>query len=218
MNLKGIKANFLGDSITFGVATTSPDKIYHAILAKEYGFTARGYGISGTRFADQYNETSPDLDENEFSLRYTQMDDDADLVVVFGGTNDFGHGNAMLGHFTDRTRETFYGACHVLMEGLINKYPKARIVFMTPLHRIEEDSTKGDGSKKDGSAPLCVYVNIIKEVAAYYSLPVIDLWSISGIQPRVPVIREKYCPDGLHPNDAGQARLAEVIGNALLAL
>ncbi len=218
MNLEGIVVNFLGDSITEGVGTSDKTRIYHALLAKKYGFTARNYGISGTRIADQYNETSPELDENEFSLRYIKMDDEADLVVVFGGTNDFGHGNALLGNFTDRTRETFYGAYHILLEGLINKYPTARIVVMTPLHRSDEDSTNGDGSKKEGSAPLSVYVDVIKEIAAYYSIPVIDLWSISGIQPCVQVMKEKYCPDGLHPNDAGHARLAEVIGSQLLTL
>ena len=59
---------------------------------------------------------------------------------------------------------------------------------------------------------LAYYVSIIKEVAAFYSLPVIDLWAISGIQPRVDVIKEKYCPDGLHPNDEGHERMAAVIG------
>ena len=106
------------------------------------------------------------------------------------------------------------------MQGLIEKYPEARIVFMTPLHRCEEDSTCGSGLqyKPMGSLPLVDYVNAIKEVAAYYSLPVLDLWSVSGIQPRVPVIKEKYCPDGLHPNDAGHEKMAEVIGNFLLSI
>ena len=57
-----------------------------------------------------------------------------------------------------------------------------------------------------------------KEVAEYYALPVCDLWSTSGIQPNVPVIKEMYCPDGLHPNDAGQELLAERIANFILNL
>lgn len=217
MKLEGLKVNFLGDSITAGHGVSAPDKIFHAILAKKYGFEARNYGISGTRFAKQRNEFFFKEDGTEFSTRYAKMKDDADLVVVFGGTNDFGHGDAMMGKFSDRTNETFYGACHVLMQGLIEKYPDSRIVFMTPLHRISED-TKGDDVKPAGSLPLVDYVNAIKEVAAYYSLPVLDLWSVSGLQPRVPVIREKYCPDGLHPNDAGHAKMAEAIGNFLLSI
>jgi lysophospholipase L1-like esterase len=217
MKLEGLKVNFLGDSITEGAGTTGKDKIYHALLAKKYGFEARNYGISGTRIARQKNDAYPPVD-TEFCTRYKTMDDDADLVVVFGGTNDFGHGDAMFGHFTDRTNDTFYGACHVLMQGLIEKYPEARIVIMTPIHRDNEDSDKGDGTKPNGSLPLIDYVNAIKEVAQYYSLPVLDLWSVSGLQPKVPVIKEKYCPDGLHPNDAGHIKMAEVIGNFLLSI
>ncbi|MBR2987711.1 MAG: SGNH/GDSL hydrolase family protein [Clostridia bacterium] len=52
------------------------------------------------------------------------------------------------------------------------------------------------------------YIRIIKEVAAYYSLPLLDLYSLSGIQPKVEVNRLRYCPDGLHPSDEGHKLLA----------
>ena len=41
---------------------------------------------------------------------------------------------------------------------------------------------------------------------------------ISGIQPEIEVIKEKYCPDGLHPNDEGHKRMAEIIEASLLAI
>ena len=137
------------------------------------------------------------------------MDKDADLIVVFGGTNDFGHGDAPIGTFEDRTQDTFYGACHELFTYLINTYYQADIVIMTPLHRCNEDNVRGDGFKACDVAPLSTYVNIIKEVAEFYSLPVLDMWSVSGIQPRVPMLKEIYCPDGLHPNDAGHVKMAK---------
>ena len=49
------------------------------------------------------------------------------------------------------------------------------------------------------------YVDIILEVAGYYGIPVLDLHRVSGLQPEVPALRERYMPDGLHPNDAGHA-------------
>lgn len=213
MKLKNIKANFLGDSITEGVGTSGPDKTYHALLAKKYGFAeSRNYGISATRIAKQINERTLPVPDTDFCSRFSGMDDDADLVVVFGGTNDFGHGDAPIGSPDDRTPETFYGACHYLMSGLITKYPRSEIVIMTPLHRTSESIKKADGSD------LELYVNIIKETARFYSLPVIDLWSVSGIQPKVRVISELYCPDGLHPNDAGHEKMADRIGAFLEAL
>lgn len=38
------------------------------------------------------------------------------------------------------------------------------------------------------------YVNIIKEVAEYYSLPVLDLFATSGLQPEIKEIRENIFP------------------------
>lgn len=208
MELKNIKANFLGDSITEGVGTSDwENKPFHQLIAKKYGMAAaRNYGIGGTRLAKQRIPSEKSRWDLDFCSRFCDMDDDASLVVVFGGTNDFGHGDAPIGSFSDRTPETFYGACHYLMNGIINKFPEARIVFMTPLHRISEDEKNINGFT------LEQYVSIIKETAAYYSIPVLDLWSLSGIQPRVDILMEKYCPDGLHPNDAGHERMAAVIG------
>lgn len=206
MELRNKKINFLGDSITEGVGVSCPENIYLNVLAREHGLAcARNYGIGGTRIARQNPRTEYSYDR-DFCMRVDEMDADADAVVVFGGSNDFGHGNAPIGCFDDRTDETFYGACHVLYNKLIEKYPTAVIVIMTPLHRKDEDVP--EIGEKEGVAGLCTYVDIIKEVAAYYSLPVLDLNAVSGIQPKLEIIRETYCPDGLHPNDAGQAIIA----------
>ena len=211
MELKGKKINFLGDSITQGVGTACEAEIYLNIIKEKEGLAeARNYGISGTRLAVQ---NGPEDWGPAYSVRYTEMEDDADVVVVFGGTNDFGHGNAPIGEFSDRVDTTYYGACHILMEGLINKYPAATIVFMTPLHRLTEDEpSAGNG------LPLKRYVDIIREVAEYYSIPVLDLYAVSGIQPRVDVVRERYCPDGLHPNGEGHKLIASRLTGFLKSL
>jgi lysophospholipase L1-like esterase len=62
------------------------------------------------------------------------------------------------------------------------------------------------------------YVDIIKEVARYYSLPVLDLFATAGIQPKLAVQKEALCPDGLHPNDAGYRRITDRLTAFLLAL
>lgn len=207
MELKGLKINFLGDSITAGCGTSSEDKIFMNVLKEECGLAeARNYGIGGTRFALQKGtEKRPKddwVDVNSFCERYEKMDDDADVVVVFGGTNDYGHGDAPIGGFSDRTADTFYGACHVLFSGLIKKYLGKPIIIMTPLHRTGEYINTGSG-QKEPTLPLKGYVEIIREVAQYYSLPVLDLYKESGLQPEVEEIRANYVPDGLHPNDEG---------------
>jgi len=216
MELKGKKIVFVGDSITCGVGTTSEEKIFWNLLCKRNGATAYADGISGTRIANYLgNET--DAPNDYFATRIEKWPADADIIVVFGGTNDFGHGDAPFGTHEDRTPDTYCGALHDLMSKLITRYPDAAIVFMTPLHRTNEDELVNDWiGKRHG--PLVRYVDAIIETAAFYSIPVLDLYRVSGMQPRVPVIQEKFIPDGLHPNDAGHERLANRLESVLRAL
>ncbi len=213
MELKGTKINFLGDSITEGAGTSSHDKMFTMLIEREYGAICQNYGIGGTRIARQKTPTEEKWDR-DFISRVPEMDADADIVVVFGGTNDFGHGDAPIGTMSDRTPYTFYGALHCLYTALIEKYPDVPIVVLTPLHRITEDIPTGD-NKPAPVGTLKEYVNIIREVAEYYSLPVLDLFKESGLQPKIPVIQQKYVPDGLHPNDAGNEILAHKIARFL---
>lgn len=197
--LNGKKAVFLGDSITEGVGVSAPEHIYFALLKEEIGLReALNYGIGGTRLAAQ-----PDDGDSSFAVRYQEMDGDAELVVVFGGTNDFGHGTAPIGSPSEHTPDTFCGALNVLFTGLIEKYPEAVIAVMTPVHRGDEDTVNAATG-----LPLSEYVARIREAAARYSLPVLDLYAGGGIAPMIPANRERYCPDGLHPSDAGHRLIA----------
>jgi len=91
---------------------------------------------------------------------------------------------------------------------LLHKYPSGKIVFFTPLHRAGEEIPH---EKPDGGKILKDYVRAIKENAEYFSFPVLDLWSVSGIQPAVPGMRGLFMPDGLHPNDNGYRRIFEIV-------
>lgn len=218
MKLEGKTINFLGDSITQGVGTSGDDKIYVNLVKEKLNLKCvRNYGISGTRFARQTVSIDDGTFDQDFCMRVDTMDPQADVVVVFGGTNDFGHGDAPFGTFEDRDKSTFCGACHELMTKLINRFPESVIVFMTPLHRLSESNPSGD-IKPEPVGLLEDYVNMIKKTAAYYGIAVLDLFTMSGLQPKVPVIQEKYVPDGLHPNDAGHVILADRLANYLQAL
>ena len=91
-----------------------------------------------------------------------------------------------------------------MMQRLIERYPCSQLVIMTPLHRVDEDCL---GIKENfmNHVTLEQYVKILEKVANFYAIPVLDLYRNSGIQPRVSILRELYCPDGVHPNDAGHA-------------
>lgn len=205
MNLQGLKINFLGDSITEGHGCSSEDKRFTDLIAAQHGAVTRCYGIGGTRLARQAKPSDNPRHDFDFPSRVAEMVPDADVVVVFGGTNDFGHGDAPFGTFADRTADTFCGALHELYTTLLEKYPTAQFVIITPLHRGTEAISNMHGKV------LKDYVDAIRQAAEYYSLPVLDLYANYGVQPAVSVMKETYMPDGLHPNDAGHVILTNKI-------
>ena len=214
MELKGLKINFLGDSITEGVGVSDIEKYrFTSVFERISGAVVRNYGIGGTRFARQHKPSVNPRHDLNFLDRVEEMDPDADLVVVFGGTNDFGHGDAAFGCFDDRDEYTFYGATHSLIIRLKKHFPTADIVFMTPLHRATENVPKADSGKR-----LIDYVNAIREVTEYCGIPTLDLYRMSGIQPCTPDGLDGMTDDGLHPNDRGARRVAERLYGFLSSL
>lgn len=208
MELKGLTINFLGDSITEGVGTSGPDAVYHQRIKEKYGLKfACNYGVSGTRIARQ---TLPTLDNTKFDLtfelRAETMNRNADAVVVFGGTNDYGHGDAHFGTPDSDDIYTFCGGLNSLIRKLKSDFPKARIVFLTPLHRATEDAP----SKPDGKT-LVDYVNAMVEICRTHDISVIDLFRLDPLDRRDP----ELIPDGLHPSDKGHAIMADVIAQEL---
>lgn len=213
MKLENRKVAVLGDSITFGVGTTGPDALYHARLTKKYGWDLYVDGISGTRIAPQNKPSEEPSFDKDFISRVKDIPADSEIVVFFGGTNDYGHGDAPFGAWGDTSPETFCGAVYTFMKALIEHCPEAVFCIMTPLHRLTEDEPSVSNGR-----PLYDYVEIIRQTAEFFALPVLDLFKMSGIQPRVPVIMEKFAPDGLHPNDDGQRVLTERLEGFLLSL
>ncbi len=205
MQLHGKKIAFLGDSITEGWGTSQPEHIFWQQLARSTGAQCHGYGIGGTRIAQQLDNEN----DQHYATRIDSMIPDADVVVVFGGTNDFGHGDAPLGRPEDREGDSFCAALHQLLQQLIRRYPHAQLVTMTPLHRLSEDEAGLNECGVRRCGRLVDYVDAIIEISGFYGIPVLDLYRVSGLQPRNEILRELYMPDGLHPNDAGHTRIAQ---------
>ena len=205
MEIQGKTVAILGDSLTGGYGASDTDKTYHQLIKKWCGIKEiLNYGEGGTRIAAPSDIERDNNRERCFAKRVDEMDDDADVVIVFGGTNDYGWEVTPLGTFSDRDITTFFGALHVLMEKLSRKYVDKRIIVMTPTHRLSETREEPVKDFRD-------YVYAIKEVAEFYAIPVLDIYAISGLQPNIPENKAKYFVDGLHPNDAGYERIADLL-------
>ena len=206
MNLHGKKVSFIGDSITEGCGASEYKNCYVALFQKAYpDATIANYGVGGTRIARQHGANPELKNDHDFMERAELMQKDADLVVVFGGTNDYGHGNAVMGKLGANDPYTFYGAMNILFETLIRDNPRAKILILTPLHRLSEKNVNQNGYILED------YVKALREMAEEFSFPVLDLFKNSGLNPAKGTVRADYMTDGLHPNDAGYARLFELI-------
>ena len=217
MNLEGKIIDFLGDSITEGIGVTNIalNRYDNVIKNKCYLKAVYNYGISGTRIAHQRNASESPRADLYFCARLYDMNPEADIIVVYGGVNDYVHGDAPFGDISDKTPATFCGAVDFLMRTLKEFYPKAQIVFMTPAHLQYDTMVESCASDRkpqgvEGRA-LCEYVRIIEEKGKKYNIPVLNLFDKLPINPNIQEEKEKYTVDGLHFNDAGHNVLADLL-------
>lgn len=213
----------LGDSITWGACTEG--NIWWQELGRLLGCKlVAGYGVPGSCFS----VTSDYRMENEpMSQRWESLPTDADVYLVFGGTNDYGHGS-VLGTIEDVTDVSFYGAMHQIISGIQTTNPNARLVFLTPLRRYGFGVTADGKQLLHDTMPnaaghtLGDYREAILEACAVHGLPVIDTYTISkfdfsagqdGIRSFNGQAEGKnpYTVDGLHPNTEGHLELARRI-------
>jgi lysophospholipase L1-like esterase len=192
---KGKNINFLGDSITWGYSPIDGTQIvenFSKIVGDSLGLSnSRNYGVIGSTISSE---------SNPFSTRYLDMDDDADLVFVLGGTNDWAYSIA-IGTINDSANTTFYGALNILVDGLITKYPGKTIVISTPMHRANGETLLG----------MVNYANAIIAIGKKYGVHVCDLYSDSGFYPDNAANLSAICPDGRHPNESGHVVLSNRI-------
>jgi len=218
MELVNKKINFLGDSITEGAGASKPENMYVNVFAKLANADVTNYGVSGTRIAKQYDPSKSCCESfNEyFVLRAAKMRKDADIIVVFGGTNDFGHGDAPFGEYGSKDNGNFCGTLYNLYKYLEEEFPSAKKVVLTPMHRNSEKVTVNEIGIP--CHQLVDYVNVIKNTAKEFSFPVLDLFSDEVLDTNKEENNKKYFFDGLHPSDLGHKLLAEKIYNFLQSL
>ena len=206
-----------GDSITFGHKPSADGYdgmtngvSYMTMACEELGFELDNYSISMSTLA--YDVSGNDTHQSLIG-RYQNMSDEADLVYIAIGSNDWyyatGTQGLQLGTFDDRVNNTFYGALHLLCAGLKQKYGAIPIVFATPIKRwiIREEGATIPGNLNARSKAISEWAKAIKEVCDYYGIPVVDMYAESFINPWLDYDRTNYAPDGTHPNLQGHERM-----------
>ena len=212
--LKKKKIACLGDSITEGVNANGWQ--WHRYIDKyfkENGIetTIVNLGVGGTSVCTSSYVTSS---LQPFVNRLNTIPTDADVIVIFGGTNDWGN-NATLGTISDSGSSSFYGAYKYMLEWFANNRPNAKILTITPLKRYFRGNTttwiNAQTTRNTKGQLLQDYVRAVKEVSEIYAIPCVDLHNESGLNPVLEIVRTKYMADGLHPTAEGNKKMYPII-------
>ena len=233
---QGKRVAYLGDSMT-DKRRVGTSCVYWEYLSELLGTKPFVYGISGDQWNGIYKQALKLHEEKGSEL---------DAILIFAGTNDYNHGIPLGEFFSETTKQTnfngidmtrkyrtpilndstFCGRINKVMSYLKNNYPQQQIIIMTPIHRgfarfneknvqPDENFCNGDGLYIDA------YIDALKQAASYWAVPMIDLYSVSGLFPLADAQLQFFHnkeTDRLHPNALGDYRLAKTIQYQLLAL
>lgn len=230
---KGKKVAFLGDSMTQKL--NKENTVYWEFLKDFLGIEPFVYGISGNQWDGIYRQA---LNLSE------EKGENVDAILIFAGTNDFNHGIPLGNFFTETLKETnhngkqvvrkfrtpvfndstFCGRINKVMDFLKTTYPDKQIIILTPIHRgfaqFSENNIQPDENfANEQGLFIDAYINILREAASVWAVPIIDLFSVSGLFP-LQETHGKYFEnvktDRLHLSSDGNYRLAKTIQYQLL--
>lgn len=233
---KNKRIAILGDSMTdkCRVGTTC---VWWEYLCRLLDFKAMVYGQNGDDWMGIYQQ---------IMKVHAELGSNIDAIFIFAGTNDYNE-NTPIGRFYDETRQavnhdgrsvicmhrsliladsTFCGRINKVLSYIKEKFPTKQVILITPIHRafakFSEDNVQPDENySNECGLYIDAYVRAIKQAGSNWSVPVIDLFSLSGLYPLYDsnmVYFHNAVTDRLHPNAKGDYRLAKTLQYQLLAL
>jgi lysophospholipase L1-like esterase len=233
---QGKRVAYLGDSMT-QKPKNGTNTIYWEYLSELLGIEPYVYGISGNQWDGIYKQAIKLHEEKGTAV---------DAILIFAGTNDYSHGVPLGKFYSETTKETnhngksvtrkyrtpiendstFCGRINKVLSFLKTNFPEQQIIILTPIHRgyakFSETNVQPEESfANEQGLYIDSYVDVLKQAASYWAVPLIDLYSLSGLYPLADS-QVKYFNNGdsdrLHPNAVGNYRLAKTIQYQLLAL
>lgn len=127
--------------------------------------------------------------------------------ITYSDSGDYENGS--------ENNETFYNALHKTMRYLLNTYKNKDIIFTTPIKRVQTDEAWWECRYPEDAntygKTLKDYRDAIIEVCGYYSIPCIDLYALSGLNPHIDPSLFADADKAVHPNEAGHERIASLV-------
>lgn len=143
----------------------------------------------------------------------------ADAAIYQVAPEDSESSSSATGKGPEGLKETFYDAMHTMCRYLKNAYKNKDIFICTPVQRVQhvgESNGTWDcvfpEDKNNEGYTIVDYRNAIMEVCEYYSIPCIDLYALSGLNPHIdPDMFADQDGKHTHPTVEGHKRLASIV-------
>ena len=138
----------------------------------------------------------------------------ADIYTIFIGINDFRH-SVPVGTLMDSTTQgeltTFaMGLKSLIQQCQVIMHPdKGRIIIVLP---YKNNDTPNFNTANEQGVKLNAYIKVAKEIAEFYSLPIVDLYSLSGFNT---MSFDDLLVDNLHPTWEGYKRIGTMIAKEI---
>jgi len=230
---QGSRIAFIGDSFTDPGSRKEVRK-YWSFLEQWLDITPYVYGVSGRQWNDvprQAQQAYQDHGNNVDAILVFMGTNDFNNGVPVGEwfTETTEQVMAARGEpkkLTERKRRlpvmdnnTYKGRINIGIAALKKIFPDKQIVLLTPTHRstaeFGEKNVQPDESYQNRCGEyIDPYIQAIKEAGNIWGIPVIDLNSATGLNPMIDEQSIYFYDkniDRLHPNTAGQERIAKTL-------
>jgi len=193
-----ITQGFFSEAGTSGIAGETPNN-YPAYGAAFMGWKLRNLGVGGSG----YLKASDGLDKPNARGQIANINfANCDICTLAYGVNDW-HYNQEIGTVNDSKDlgTTMASNMKYVIEKILSDNPRCRLNIMLPLNCSKYGGTFetdwGLNTELPTSGTLQHVIDVIRDVAEYYHLPIIDQ-SNTGIVNRYNI--NTVLPDGIHPS------------------
>ena len=194
-SLEGLRVNLLGDSYLKGHTMQYAEQlVWPALLAYKYGWELNNFAQNGAPVSTATDITYADNMVNNLKKMPSNS---PDLVIFDGGRNDWNK-NVPLGDEKSRDDTTYMGALNVVIDGLKEKYPEAKLIYTTVWNYSGEN---GNGHTSQQFALAAKKVCDSRGVEVYLAV----MPTVSGVDMSDASFRNQYCLD---PSDVSHLNLA----------
>ena len=193
-----------GDSLSTG---THGEGAYLKQLEETYGAEVVNYAVGSSGMSSATPNNASEILEKDGNIP-----EDADLVILWHGSNDWYWGSP-IGELEDQGTDTFLGAVGNAVRRIRAKLPEAALIWFTPIYRFERpDGGAAAGrayeTKNKQGCTMMEYYEALCRASVYHGFPLGDMRRCVGIHESN---QEDFLEDKVHPNRKGYERIWRVM-------